>query len=214
MNLDGNPMARLMINQLPGLAGALQPSSGAAQRPSDLARRQQRQNLAKAMLVAASGMLAASPNRHPLGPLQRLGAGLGALQSQGDGGARARILEALGMDGRGVQSRTGAIAPAALKKTAPDRASSAAAEQDVTGAEPPDSARRAAPASRRIARRANAAHHKAAAGGHKLRKFSGKVGRHLDHPAVLPGGWQLYGYEKESGKPLYAGPNRELRVYA
>jgi hypothetical protein len=39
MNLDSNLIARLMIDELPGLAGALQPSSGAAQSPSELASR-------------------------------------------------------------------------------------------------------------------------------------------------------------------------------
>jgi hypothetical protein len=166
------------------------------------------------MLAAASGMLARSPNRYPLGPLQRLGAGLGALQSYSEGGARGRILDALGMDGHGARSRTGATARAALKGTAPARAVPAAAAPELAGADSLDSGRRAAPAPRRIAGRATAAHRKAAAGGATLRKFSGTLARRLNHPAVLPGGWQLYGYEKESGRPVYVGPDRELRIYA
>jgi len=47
----------------------------------------------------------------------------------------------------------------------------------------------------------------------KLEDFSGTVARRLDHPAVLPGGWKLYGYEKEGGRPVYVGPGRKLRVY-
>lgn len=50
--------------------------------------------------------------------------------------------------------------------------------------------------------------------GPRLRKFNGKLARRLAHPAVLPGGWELYGYEEDSGSPVYAGPGQELRIYA
>ena len=210
MNLDGNLMARLMIAELPGLAGALQLSSGPAKSPSELMRRQHRENLAKAMLVAATGMLAPSRNLYRLKQLQRLGAGLAALQSEG--AARERVQAALGLDGASLQSRSGVIARAGLKKTVPAHAVSAAAASQSPGVEPAGSARRSAAASSRVARRAKETDRRAS-GGSMLRRFGGTMVR-LDHPAILPGGWQLYGYEKQSGRPVYLGPNRELRVYA
>jgi hypothetical protein len=47
----------------------------------------------------------------------------------------------------------------------------------------------------------------------KLEDFSGTLASRLDHPAVLPGGWKLYGYAKEGGRPVYVGPGQQLRVY-
>ena len=47
----------------------------------------------------------------------------------------------------------------------------------------------------------------------KLEDFTGTLASRLEHPAVLPGGWKLYGYEKEGGRPVYVGPKRQLRVY-
>jgi hypothetical protein len=209
MNLDGNLIARLMIDELPGLAGALQLSSGAAKSPSEPMRTPHRQNLANAILVAATRMLAPSLTpRYPLGPVQRLGPGLGALQSEV--GAQGRILDAVGMEGGSLQSRTGVIARAGLTKTVPARAVSAAAVSQSACEERANSARRSAPS--RVGR--STAAHRKAAGGPALRRFSGTLAHRLDYPAVLPGGWQLYGYEKESGRPVYVGPNRELRVYA
>jgi hypothetical protein len=213
MNLNGNLLGRLMT-ELPGLAGAIQPANGVAQSPGELAHRQHRQNLANAMLLAAFGVLAPSPNRHPLRPLQRLGAGLGAVQGGVGDGARGGILDGLGMEGRGLRPRTGA----GLKRTTPARAAfaaaapEAAAALEAAGAQQLEPARPAAHPRRRSAGRATAPHRKA--GGPTLRKFSGTLGPRLDHPAVLPGGWQLYAYEKESGRPVYVGPGRELRIYA
>jgi len=40
------------------------------------------------------------------------------------------------------------------------------------------------------------------------------VARRLEDPAVLPGGWELYGYDKKSDRPVYVGPGQELRVLA
>src|SRR5260370_19595178 len=98
MDINTNLIARLMLNELPGLVGALQPAGPGAQNMSDPARRQRNQNLANAMLSAASGLLAPSPNRYPLGPLQRLGVGLGAgLQSYNDGAAQGRVPGAVGV---------------------------------------------------------------------------------------------------------------------
>jgi len=106
MNLNNNLIARLMLNELPGLVGALQPAGGAPQNLGEMARRQHSQNRANAMLSAASGLLTASPNRYPLGPLQRLGAGLGAaLQSYNEAGQQGGILDALGMDARRATAR-------------------------------------------------------------------------------------------------------------
>src|SRR5271165_6962084 len=120
MNLNNNLIARLMLNELPGLVGALQPAGGAPQSASEMARRQHSQNLANAMLSAASGLLTPSPNRYPLGPLQRLGAGLGAaLQSYNEAGQQGGILDALGMDGRAAQRSVSAVAAARPGRVAP-----------------------------------------------------------------------------------------------
>ena len=111
MYLNSNLLAQLMLSQLPGLVGALQPAAAGPANLSEMARRQRNQNNASAMLSAASGLLTPSPNRYPLGALQRLGAGLGAaLQSHTDGANQVSILDALGMEGRGGQSRASATA--------------------------------------------------------------------------------------------------------
>src|SRR5260370_20882284 len=116
MDINTNLIARLMLSELPGLVGALQPAGPGAQNVSDQARRQRNQNLANAMLSAASGLLAPSPNRYPLGPLQRLAVGLGAgLQSYNDGAQQGRVLDALGIDGADGpgQARVRSMRPAA-----------------------------------------------------------------------------------------------------
>ena len=179
MNLNTNLLARLMLSQLPGLVGALQGGAAAPANPSDLARRQRNQNNAVAMLSAASGLLTPSPNRYPLGPLQRMGSGLGAaLQNSTDGANQASILDALGMGGRPgpgqpAPARRQPVPAAAAQGTAPERA----------------------------------AHRP------KLRQFTGTVANRLDHPPVLPGGWKLYGYEQDTGSPVYVGPGQQLRIY-
>lgn len=48
----------------------------------------------------------------------------------------------------------------------------------------------------------------------RLREFTGILASRLDSPAVLPGGWKLYGYERGTDSPVYIGPGRQLRVYA
>ena len=207
--MNSNSIARL-IDELPGLVGALQPAGGAPQDLSELARRQHRQNVANAMLAAASGLLTPSPNRYPLGPLQRLGAGLGAaLQSYGEGAGQERIMDALAADNAGARSRGEAGAQAALGG-APLRAPHGRGALKATAGEAA-AASGAMPAPRRIAGRSGGAAGKAE--GARLRKFSGTLARRLEHPAVLPGGWHLYGYEKGSDRPVYVGPDRELRIY-
>jgi hypothetical protein len=32
-------------------------------------------------------------------------------------------------------------------------------------------------------------------------------------PLTLAGGWSLYGFDQRSGKPVYIGPNRALRIF-
>jgi hypothetical protein len=207
MNLNNNLIARQMLNELPGLVGALQPAGGAPQSLSDMARRQHSQNLANAMLSAASGLLTPSPNRYPLGPLQRLGAGLGAaLQSYDEGGQQGGILDALGMDGRVTPRRVSAVGAARPGRVAPRpraRIASAPVAAEALGAK----------VLGRSATLPSRALRKAASRQLKLEDFSGTVAQRLDHPAVLPGGWKLYGYEKEGGRPVYMGPGRKLRVY-
>ncbi len=207
MNLNSNLIARLMLNQLPGLAGALQPAGGAPQSPSEMARQQHNQNLTNAMLSAASGLLAPSPNRYPLGPLQRLSAGLGAaLQSYSGGAQQGGILDALEMDGRAAQPRASAAAAARPGRVAPVRTArtvSAPVPAEASGLKTLG----------RTAARAGGAPRQPASRQLKLEEFTGTLASRLDHPAVLPGGWKLYGYEKEGGRPVYMGPGRRLRVY-
>jgi hypothetical protein len=208
MNPGINAIARLLIEELPGLAGAIQPLSGGAQSLSELAR-QPNQSLTNAMLAAASGLLMPSPNRYPLGPLQRLGAGLGAaLQAYNEGAAQAPVLDAPAMEGQGGQSRTGAAAREGLGGIAPAQPVRMPAAAKLAAVESAVSDRRVGPAPRSAAAR------KSVSGGPMLRKFSGTLARRLEHPAVLPGGWELYGYEEESGRPVYVGPDQELRIYA
>ncbi len=206
MNPKNKLIAQLMLKELPGLAGALQNGGGARQSLSQLARRQHHDHLANAMLSAVSSLLTPRPNRYPLGELQRLGAGLGAaLPNSNEGGQQGGILDALGTDGR-AQQRMSAVAAAHPEKVAPRppaRGMSAPAAAEVSGAM---ALRRAATPPRRALR-------KPASRQLKLEDFSGTVARRLDHPAVLPGGWKLYGYEKEGGRPVYVGPGRKLRVY-
>ncbi len=201
MNHNSNLIARLTLNQLPGLAGALQPAGG-LQSLSELARRQHSQNLANAVLSAASGLLAPRPN--PPAPLQRLGAGLGAaLQSYNGGTPQGRILEALGMVGRAAQPRASAGGAARPGGDAPRRAPARKAPAPVHGAV----------AGAQALGRVSSALRKPASRQFKLEDFTGTLARTLDHPAILPGGWKLYGYDKEGGRPVYIGPGRKLRVY-
>ncbi len=204
MAIDTDSSGTLVANQLPGLLGILQPAGAATL--DQLARGQDRRQLANAMLAAAAGLLTPSPNRYPLGPLQRLGAGLGAALGSYDRGAiptgifaaldgRRGLphvgIEALGSGAR-PRRRSGAAADGAARLAS--GALQAAARLRAGGTLEPSGA---APSGRR-----------------RLRKFTGSLGRRLDHPASLPGGWELYGYEKQTGNPVYAGPGSELRVYA
>ncbi len=208
MNHNSNLIARLTLNQLPGLAGALQPAGAAPQGLNELARLQHSQNLANAMLSAASGLLTPSPNRYPPAPLQRLGAGLGAaLQSYNRGTPQGRILEALGMDGRAEQPRASAGAAARPGRDAPGRAPARKAPAPVHGAAA------GAQALGRTGVLSSRALRKPASRQLKLEDFSGTLASRLDHPAVLPGGWKLCGYDQEGGRPVYVGPGRKLRVY-
>jgi hypothetical protein len=212
MNINSNLIARLLINELPGLAGALQPL-GTAQGTNELARRGNSQNLSNAMLAAASGLLASNPSRYPLGPLQRLGGGLGAaLQALSQGTGQEPMADAPGFDNGGYRGggRGGRPALGGIAGARPRRARSAGIPE-LQRVESAVSAGHASAAPQRIVRRGTGT--AAASGARTLRKFSGTVARRLDHPAVLPGGWQLYGYE-ESGSPIYVGPDQKLRIYA
>jgi len=96
----------------------------------------------------------------------------------------------------------------ALRKPTPDAERSVA---DSPAAQ--DSARvRGVPS--RIVGRAAGAHHQDASRVPRLREFTGTLANRLHSPPVLPGGWQLYGYERDTGSPVYIGPGRQLRVYA
>jgi len=203
-----------MINELPGLVGALQPLNG-AQSPNEQLGRQNRLNVANAMLAAASGLLAPNSKQNPLGLAQKLGAGLGTgLQSHNAGTGQERLLHALGMNGRGLSAAIptslaglAGMAPA-LRLASGPTAPEPAAEKSVA------SDRHPAQRARRSARRANTARKPAPPAGPTLQKFSGSVARRLEDPAVLPGGWELYGYDKKSDRPVYVGPGQELRVLA
>jgi hypothetical protein len=189
MKSNRNVIARLMIAELPGLAGALAPSGRAAQIIADLARRQHRQNQANAVLAAASGRPASGMNRYPVEPLQRLGAGLAAALPIGN-----RVAGQAGLLER----------PGTIRGTKP--AGPAPVAPEVEAEDSPDSRRRVATAPRRVAGHTKGAAHKGVARRPTLRKFKGTLGRRLEHPAVLPGGWALYGFEKQSGNPVYVGP--------
>jgi len=172
-----------------------------------MARRQHRQNVANAMLAAAAGLLTPSPTRYQLGPLQRLGAGLGAaLQSYNDGAGQERILDALAMDGGGVPARISG------RSARPQRMMSAPAATQLAAAQSAVSGRRTAAVRRRMGG-ANEMARKHGSARAALHKFDGTLASRLDHPAVLPGGWKLYGYAKDSGSPVYVGPDAELRIY-
>ena len=196
MNVDARSVGRVLANELPGLLGVLQPGAGAAQNPAEAARRQ---GLANAMLAAAAGLLTPSPNRYPLGPLQRLGAGLGAALESLDAAPPSALFQTSGGEAAGQGSATEGAARKKGRVLAKVAAPAAAAGQRPSK-EPHRAGSRGAG---RLARQR----------GPALRKFNGSLGRRLEHPAVLPGGWQLYGYEAKSGNPVYAGPGRELRVY-
>lgn len=209
MNLNSNLLARLMLNQLPGLAGTLQAAGGGRKGLGEWARRQHGQNLANAMLSATSGHLAPSPNHHYApGPLQRLGAGLGAaMQSYNGGGLQGGILEVLGMDGSAARPRASAVARPRRGGVAPR---GGPAQKGPAPAPAPASGN---PAPGRIVASPGRAVRKPASRQLKLEAFNGTVARRLEHPAALPGGWKLYGYEQGGGRPVYVGPGRQLRVY-
>jgi hypothetical protein len=203
MEVNSNLLARL-ISELPGLTGALQPAQTVAQNIVDMARRERAQNLANAMLAAASGLLAPSPNGYRLSPLQRLGMGLGAaLESYDETAPRAQILDALRIQGRQGQSGASAGAPELSGETA----QRAAEESPAKGY-----ADNRAVAGVRFTQRTVGAPHQSRPA--RLREFTGSVGVRLNHPAVLPGGWTLYGYEKATGRPVYLGPEQRLGIYA
>jgi hypothetical protein len=202
MELDSNLLARLMINELPGLAGALQRAQRAPQSLAELIRQGRNQNLANAMLAVASGLLAPSPNRYPLNPLQRLGLGLGAVLGSYDASApQGPILDVVEMEDRRRQPRIGAIARGGVGEVA-------AAPPARTG---PSPARSSGEAEVQLTQRAVGAPRQPQAA--KLTKFTGRLAKRLDHPVVLPGGWTLYGYEQDTGRPVYLGPERRLGVY-
>jgi hypothetical protein len=200
MDINSGSIGRLVANELPGLLGALQPAAGAAQNIGQIARRQ---SLANAMLAAAAGLLTPSSNRYPLGPLQRLGAGLGAaLESLDAAPAPLAMFQTPG--GNTAPGEGAAMEGAARKQGRVFALSKVAARSDGARQRPSSAPRRTASGGPRLLGRP---------GRPVLRKFNGALGRRLEHPAVLPGGWQLYGYEAKSGHPVYAGPGRELRVY-
>ena len=222
MNLNSNLIGRLMLNELPGLAGAMQPAGGGTQSLAELAGRQHSQNLATAMLSAAAGLLAPSPNRYPLGPLQRLSAGLGAaLQSYNGGAQQGGILDALEMDGRAAQPRASGAGPVRPGGAGPVRPGGAgrcgragwAVRPARTTSAPAAAEASGAKVLGRITARSGSAARKPASRQPTLEEFTGTLASRLDHPAVLPGGWKLYGYEKEGGRPVYVGPGHRLRVY-
>jgi hypothetical protein len=210
MNHNSNLIARLMIAELPGLVGAMQQASPGGQARarglSDMALRQHRRNLGNAMLVAASRLLAPASKGNPAGSLQRLGAGLGAVM-QGQGAMEPGILDALG-DGR--QSRG---AGSMVNRSAAQGKTGPASAPGPATAESSNSRAAARNAEGRASGGANSGRERKSARGATLYKFSGTVARRLEYPAVLSGGWQLYGYDKKSGKPVYVGPNQELRIY-
>jgi hypothetical protein len=182
----------------------LQPGVAKPAALNQIAGGQDRQNLANAMLAAVAGLLMPSRNRYPLGPLQRLGAGLGAaLETYNE--APGRVIYGLGASSAPYEG--GAFDGAAARSARGFR------PKALGGTRASGSRVNFAPEGRRIARRLTGPA-KAQSAGSRLRKFNGTVARRLDHPAVLPGGWQLYGYEKESGNPIYAGPDSQLRIYA
>jgi hypothetical protein len=210
--VDSNSLGELVTNQLPGLLGVLQPAAAGAMSLNQAASGHNRQNLANAMLAAAAGLLTPSPNRYPLGPLQRLGAGLGAaMESYDRGPAPMGILSAL--EGRrGLPRAAGAI-DEADRATRPMRRDASRGPR-ATAAAQSDSRAELASVARPKAAGARVASRNTVSDNRRLRKFNGSLGRRLDHPASLPGGWELYGYEKQSGHPVYVGPGSELRVYA
>ncbi len=189
MTFNSNSMAGL-INGLPGLLGALQPLNAPLD-PAELARRIQRRNLSQAMLGAAARLLAAHPNRYR--PLA-LNMGTGApprTHAHTAGGERSH-------ESAGETRRLGALGGAA---------SIQAGEGENVRREP-----RRRDLAHRSGRRVQEPAHRGPSPGARLRRFSGTVSRRLAHPAVLPGGWELYGFEA-GGSPVYSGPGGELRIY-
>jgi hypothetical protein len=211
MNRNSNLMTRLMIAELPGLVGAMQAASpggqGRGRVLSDLALQQHRRNLGNAMLLAASRLLAPASKGNPAGSLQRLGAGLGAWQGSGQGAGGPGILDVLAT-GRGQLGTAGS----AVNRGPAQRTTGPASTPETEAADP--SSRGAAVARQNAAGRPTGGTQPKPARRATLHKFSGTVARRLEYPAVLAGGWQLYGYDKKSGGPVYVGPNRELRLYA
>jgi hypothetical protein len=103
----------------------------------------------------------------------------------------------------------GGQAAQAFRKPAPEPAQRSAAD----GPAAQDSASvRSVPS--RLIKRAASAHHQGGLDVPRLREFTGILANRLNSPAVLPGGWKLYGYERDTGRPVYIGPGRQLRVYA
>lgn len=204
MDFFNNAAGGLAGGGLQGLLGVLQSAGEAPGGMSELARRQKNQNLANSMLAAAAGLLTPSPNRYPLGPLQRMGAGLGAAlgtldQSEGDG------------------AEYGGGEPLALSrapKNAMARTGRVTAGAEFTSARSTSGKGHSSRTPRRAARTGIGPVPQAQTGEARLRKFTGRLSHRLEHPAILPGGWQLYGYEEKSGSPIYVGPGRQLRIYA
>jgi hypothetical protein len=205
MDFFNNAAGGLAGGGLQGLLGVLQSAGAGPGNMSELARRQKNQNLANSMLAAAAGLLTPSPNRYPLGPLQRMGAGLGAAlgtldQSEGEGAeyGGGEPLASLSHAPKKAMARTGRVtAGAELTST---RSASGKGHPSRTP--------------RRAARTGIGPVPQAQMGEARLRRFTGTLSHRLEHPAILPGGWQLYGYEDKSGSPVYVGPGRQLRIYS
>ena len=199
MSLDNGLLNRLVMAQLPGLAAALQSAGGSAVNSGQLQRRQSNQDIADTMLRAAAGMLSPSPNRYPLGRLQRLGLGLGAALGGYDGDLQGGQLAGLITRGT-MPNHARASTPRIHGRSAgPDRLGE--------GLVPslPLARREAGSNQPRTARKGKQAG--------MLREFRGELGRRLESPAVLPGGWTLHGYAKEGAKPVYIGPAGQLMIY-
>lgn len=211
MDVTTANLLTLMLKQLPGLAGAIQAAAAPASGLTTIAGAQRNQNIINALLNAVSGLLATNPTGYSIGPLQRLSPRVGTvLGGYDDGAAQAQLLGALGMGGRGAQSRGSAPAaqppvghpPQAQERSRPTSGLTAVAEQT-----PCDSVQY-------VAQQVTATTHQSESPVRKLREFNGTLSSRLCHPAVLPGGWRLYGYARGTGDPVYIGPGNELRVYA
>ena len=220
MDLNRNLLARLMLARLPGLLGAMQAAAAPALSVNDLALPQRNRNVNNALLSAASALLSPSANRYPLGPLERLSAPMGETIQNG-GAGQPQVLEALGMRGRGGQSRMSAIAPPRPAGPAP-RAQAASkrmlepaavVEESLTVALPVSRGASPSEADKQLVRRAAGVQRRSVSPLPKLRQFTGRLGSRLGHPPVLPGGWKLYGYDRGTGNPVYIGPGGQLGIY-